>query len=700
MIKKILCTFLAVLLATEPAWSAVTYYLRSDGGSIYNAGSAPTGQCSGTADAPYPGSGINQACAVKSLYYLVRHGIDDTGTFSGVTYVVSGDTIIVGKSDGAGGSTDQFELGYNASNPWLTGCYAPAGYGCWVDTIPSGVKIYGRGYDTGCTGNKAQFWGTGRVRHMIRMAGGVDLQCVELTDHSACLYDGPAGEPATDGFPTSCVYSPPETAGPWAQDGITFSGAGNNVKNVNIHGIGRYGITTWGTFGNNVFENVRSVANGFGGFSTGAPDDATGTIQLLNYSPEWNGCGEHYPLVTPDLSSASNIHHCTSQGQNGAGSPDGFAFGRDEQAYPAGTHNAGNYIIKGGKYRHNVGDGIDTLHGTGNGTITIDRIIAEGNGGNQVKINASLGYLEHSKIMGNCQFFAGQPFTSTVANVGNSAACAALSPPGTWTGTQCQYTFASCRAFGTAIAIPVSNNSLTLLYNNTIVTNGDGAILSADHLGAGCNGTTKIESKNNIILGGWNYLDDSGLFAGGGNKKPYYYYAAGLTGNGDGTCGTIPITSQNNVVYDVQASTGCGGVGDSCNLSNPNFLGTIKQGHNTLASYYQATDYADQIGIGTTSPAYNTGVNTLTYQTGSNDYNNFPRTTNFDKGALEVGSVPTGGPSCLANGNGCAVNSDCCSNLCTASVCVSSGGGGTTTGPSVLKGVLQGSGSIVGYGSY
>ena len=68
------------LAFSSPSEAATTYYVRADGGDA--------AQCTGRSDAPYPGSGTNQACAWKSLYYALPT--------SGSPRIAGGDTVIVG----------------------------------------------------------------------------------------------------------------------------------------------------------------------------------------------------------------------------------------------------------------------------------------------------------------------------------------------------------------------------------------------------------------------------------------------------------------------------------------------------------------------------------------------------------------------------------------------------------------------------
>lgn len=625
---------IAFCLISSSGWAATTWYVREDGGT--------DSQCDGTHDHSLAGA-TGDDCAFNHPYYLRRHGIDDTGTYAGTNRMVAGDTVIVGESDGSGGSTDQFKMGYDSM--WA-GCYQAGAYGCWLDNFPAGVdsahktKIYGRGYDTGCAGNKVQLWGTEKARSILRIIGNTEIQCLEITDHSACMGDGVPG--TVDGEDVNCNDSTPPY-GTHGQDGVWLSGSGNYLKNVYIHGLPRYGITTNGDFGNNEIETSDVNNNGYGGFSTGIADEGTGKLTFDRTNMEGNGCGERYPLQSATKNSSSNWHHCTSQGQNGAASPDGFAFGNESS-----SANAGSYEFFGGSYSHNTGDGIDTLHGNANGSIVMSRIRAEGNGGNQIKLNALFNYIENSKLIGNCGFFHGQSFTSTTDNLGNS------------------FAFLDCRANGETISIAVTNNNETYIYGNTILASGYGAILSGDHQGVGCNAGTRISARDNIVYGGYVFPDDSSINGAGGNRRPYFYYASGLDGNGSGTCGDVVMSSQRNLVYLTDSSTtNCGGTGDIC-LTDPLFEGTIKQGHGSVGSYYQGTDYADQLDLQSGSSAINAGV-TVTFQNGSADFNNNARTLPYDMGAVEFDSVA--GPFCgdgIINGSeqcdGSALNGQSCAS--------------------------------------
>src|SRR5205085_9819036 len=110
---------------------------------------------------------------------------------------------------------------------------------CYMRPIPSGpdpshpTRILGKGWDTGCA-SPPQFWGNERVAQVISLAGSnnVEIQCLEITDHSDCQ----------DGGPKNCNRST-IPYGAWTDKGI-FAQDSSNVllKNVNIHGIAKQGV--------------------------------------------------------------------------------------------------------------------------------------------------------------------------------------------------------------------------------------------------------------------------------------------------------------------------------------------------------------------------------------------------------------------------------------------------------------------------
>jgi hypothetical protein len=323
--------------------------------------------------------------------------------------------------------------------------------------IPSGpspaepTRILGEGWDSGCA-NPPQLWGNERAKQIFDLRGSsnVEIQCLDVTDHSSCQYLGPQG----------CSSAPPY--GPFAITGVEAADSENVLfKNVKIHGLyrgfhaGR--LTDW------TLENTDIVRNSFVGWDGdigGSGSSNDGTLTFDHVKIQYNGCGETYPDLQP--------HHCYSQDQSGYG--DGL-----------GTYFTGcNWVFNNVDFSHNVSDGLDLLYHNGNGTITIKRSHFEGNAGNQVKV-ATDSTIENSVIIGNCGYFQGKSFTNN--------------PP----------TFNHCRAGGTSIALAFHSGNHMRILNSTITSNGDVMIATS---GSTCNGSTEsVYSRNNIFLGRMEFHD-------------------------------------------------------------------------------------------------------------------------------------------------------------------------------------------------
>ncbi len=178
--------------------------------------------------------------------------------------------------------------------------------------------------------------------------------------------------------------------------------------------------------------------------------------------------------------------------------------------------------------------------------------------------------------------------------------------------------------------------------------------------------------KNNIILGGANWLDDSTVNPGnnGGNQLTAFYLMGGYTGNGEGTCGSFTPTEDYNVVYNTKNSNnGCGNTHDHCGVS-PGFINQIPVGTigGIQSTFYNAWSGISYMPISISSVANGSGVNSLSYWNNGNDYYNVTRAIPPSIGGLEY-------TSCEVDSGFCFLNSDCCSGTCTANACVGSGGG-------------------------
>lgn len=598
---------IVLLFISSQAW-ATTWYVRADGETY---GTTST-TCNGQTDAAYSGGG-GPNCAVNSIYEIVQHNTDGAGGTSGTTRISGGDTVIVGAPDGVGGSTDQFEHGYDSARSVTpSGCSSSFPYGCYINSLPSGsdaahpTKLVGRGYDTGCAGHKAQLWGANELTQILYQQSGsyIDIECLDITDHSSCVYAGPTDGCSTGSYPQ----------GDWVRRGIFADSVTNlSLINLDIHGLADRNIMMSRNAGTTTINNVKSISAGSAGIdmdNPGAGDDTwTGTINGNFLTIDWSGCHEAYPL-NATIDDVSNESGCSSQGQ-GIYS-DGWGFGSGS----IGTINCTDC-----KFSWNTQDGFDDLDTTSSGAINFNRVHAEGNSGNQLKMNTMTGHVENSVIIGNCGFFAGQSFTYTGSGGFDNV----------------------CRGTGQAIVLAQNvGGQKYYIYNNTITGNGDTIILTSPSGGGSCDPDTLWDFKNNVILGG------TDITSGGIESAGFYF------NDGTGTCVGKSITEDYDQVYGTKEGTVDGA---HSRYGDPLLSGqsTLKM---TVSPYYQGQNALSLVPLSSTSPSrfVITGANSADETiscTGdcSLDYNGASRgITNWDGGAIEFSAQPTACTTCKYQG--------------------------------------------------
>ncbi|MBI5528016.1 MAG: hypothetical protein HY897_16920, partial [Deltaproteobacteria bacterium] len=209
-----ICVFAAVLvLSSSFEWkaAAATYYIRADGGTA--------AQCTGTADAAYPGSGNGKPCAWAHPFWA----LDSSGSWK----ISAGDTLVIGPGS--------YMMGFGAPNAgW---CNAPGAFDCCLPPLPSGpapktpTRIVGAGWDSGCT-QKPELWGTQRAWQIIDLNGtsNAAVECLEINDRSGCVefHSNAAVRCERDDYPF----------GDWASRGIVASDSASvTLRNLDIHGL-------------------------------------------------------------------------------------------------------------------------------------------------------------------------------------------------------------------------------------------------------------------------------------------------------------------------------------------------------------------------------------------------------------------------------------------------------------------------------
>jgi hypothetical protein len=423
---------LGPLTASARAQSS-TYYVRPDGGSRE--------ECTGQVDAAYPGNGTGQPCAWDHPFRALPPG--ETLRIAG------GDTLII-----ASGS---YTMGLGA--PDTDNCYPEGAFGCIMPPIPSGpdsahpTRLVGAGWNTGCT-HPPELWGTQRADLIINLtdASNVEVACLEITDHSGCVEDHTGG--------LACVHDT-YPFGEWAALGLYAEDSANvRLSQLNIHGLASGGVQA-GRLTDWTVEDVRIAGNGMVGWDgdIGASSSNSGTLTFRRWTVEWNGCGETYPGQQPT----------GCWGQEAGGYGDGVGTGA----------TGGNWIIEDSRFLHNTSDGLDLLYHELGGSISLNRVRAEGNAGNQIKVTGQTA-ITNSVLVGNCAFFEGKSFTHNVD---------------------------ACRADGVTLVAVYTGGERVSIVNSTVYGQGDGLIGGGPREGFTCNGNETLIGRNNLFRGDQDFFD-------------------------------------------------------------------------------------------------------------------------------------------------------------------------------------------------
>lgn len=443
--------------------SSHTWFIRPDGGDRK--------QCTGKADAAYPGRGSAKPCAFKNPYELFTNGEYNNKD----SVVEGGDTILL-----RGGP---YRMGYKGPNPkdYWGNCPGDP-FGCSMPPLPSGTadhptRLLGENYQS-CN-KKTQLFGGYALGAVINLQGSknVDVECLELTDHSQCTRVG-GGYPASEGCHNDYPLSDYGGTGI-----VTSSGtAGVLLKNLDIHGFTGHGIG--GAIGADITaDHVRIAFNGSSGWDF---DDGRGTqsapdaaVHATYLTVEWNGCNEEYPITHPI--------------------PAFSCFDQDHGGYGDGVGTPGtplNFTCDHCIFRYNTQDGLDLLHVSGS-VISITNSESYGNMGQQWKMGAMQKVVFENNV--------------TVHNCRRMSAPMAGAPDGYH-----RYLSLFCRAAGDGIAFSINDGSTYVLRNNSFA--GYGAV-SYD---ISCSGTctkANIVFQNNLHIG---YNDPVG------GKLPAIFYTTGL----------------------------------------------------------------------------------------------------------------------------------------------------------------------------
>lgn len=411
-----------------PAFAGTTWYVRPDGGT--------PDQCTGTVDAPVPANpDARAACAFAHPFYVLPPG--------GRARMAGGDRLVIAPAS--------YRMGVGA--PGAERCNAESSYDCVMAAVPSGpdgkhptriLGVLGRG------GILPSLWGAERTWFVVNLSGTnhAEVACLEITDHSDCV--------EFHGGKLRCEREHPPY-GDWAASGIlAFDARDVALRSLDIHGLASAGITA-GRIADWTIEDVFLTANGLAGWQgdLGGPSSNAGRLRFRRVTIDWNGCGENQQREPIG---------CWAQSAGGYGDGLGTAT------------TGGDWSFEDCRFISNTADGLDLRYADGSGSVTIDRVWAEGNAGSQLKLRGE-ATIRDSVVNGTCANFSDQPYTFNVD---------------------------ACRARGSAIALePVPGRGQHI--DHATVTGVSGSLLEvvvppSTRIGS-CRGLLPIDVTNSIWMG-------------------------------------------------------------------------------------------------------------------------------------------------------------------------------------------------------
>jgi hypothetical protein len=502
--KKLL--LLALLFGVCISSHATTWYIRHDGGTNI--------QCSGTTNAPYPGSGTGKACAYDHPYQLLNYwgvwnkiGANDTIQFSDPpTNTVP---YYMGEQNGGLGMDWSATVGGICGVP---NSGYPAGASCILPPLPNGVAIIGQNagscHTLGHTGlvNPTILSGISGAYNVIDLQGTdqITLNCLEITQPDNCTMSG-------GGSGGGCAHS----ANYISEAGIRFEDGTNQgprrltMTDVMVAGTAGDGIH--GSKMNALSSDVSTATdiyiwgNGDAGVNSdgggcGNGCESIGTWNINYIDVEANGCLLLKPFDnTPGPTAGANaFNYCFGQSSGGYG--DGFVL-----------IAAGNFTvnISNGIFKYNTQDGFDALHISDDVTTSpitnISTSWSEGNGGQTFKLGVGASATAINNVaIANCRVL-------------NQSASFPNNPSG-WIALDFADT---CRAEGDQWSFQLKNGSVLTLENNTSTGYGTTMYdLGCASLAPNCGSNGGVVKFINNISLGFPDANNAGRLASGWYLEP------------------------------------------------------------------------------------------------------------------------------------------------------------------------------------
>lgn len=405
---------------------AATHYVRADGGN--------RSQCLGSGDHPYPGVGLGHPCAWDHPFRALPP--------QGTPRLGPGDTLLIGPGS--------YRMGPGA--PRAGGCDPAAPWDCRLPPLPSGTsaarptRVLGAGGPS-CR-DAPELWGSGGARSVLDLTGAshVEVGCLEVTDHAACVEHHSGG--------LACDRERP---GAWASIGLYAQDSRDvRLHHLTIHGLASAGVAA-GRLTDWTVEDTAIRGNGWVGWEGDieGDDGNHGRIVLRRVRITWNGCGETYPGGKP----------VGCWGQSAGGYGDGLGTGE----------TGGRWVVEDSTISYNTSDGLDLLYlRRPGGSLTIRRLRAEGNAGDQVKVTGP-ARITRLTAASTCGFFTGKPFTHHVD---------------------------ACRSGGSAVVFALRPGDETTLAVSQVSGEGDCLMIAECAAGGGCTGAERVWVSDSSFRGG------------------------------------------------------------------------------------------------------------------------------------------------------------------------------------------------------
>jgi putative Ig domain-containing protein len=493
-----------VVAAAQAAGSGTTWYIRLDGGT--------NTQCTGTTNAPYPGSGSAMPCAYNHPYQMLDYN-GHWAKFAG------GDTIqfadpatnktpyYMGEQNGGVGTDWNAQIGGICGHP---NAGHSAGSSCVLPPPPSGTALNPTriiGQNAGSC-HTSQHTGLVNPTILSGLAGAfavldvqgtnyVQLSCIEITQPDNCTNAG-IGSGGGCGDMANFI----STAGIVLQYGTAQGPRNLTMTDIAADGTAGYGImgSHLNTLATDVLtgSDIYLIGNGGGGWNSDGGGcntscESVGTMNLSYIDVEGNGCLLLKPFDVSQGLLANSFNYCF--GQNSGGYGDGFVLIASGDITVNVSHS---------KFNYNTQDGFDGLHISDDvstsPSLNISSSWAEGNAGQAIKIGTGAASTAINNVtISNCRIL-----DDPSAFPNNPAGWIPLDAGDT------------CRAAGNQWAFQMKDGSTLLLENNTILGYGTTMFdLGCAFLNPNCGSNgAKVTEINDLHVG---YPDpaNAGRYASG-----------------------------------------------------------------------------------------------------------------------------------------------------------------------------------------